>query len=156
MDAHTLETTHCGQFQSKKFILCAGGHARRLPFPGAEYALTHSDVWSLKTLQKSIAIIGAAATGCQLASIFRDFGSEVWLLELASRIVPGEDVHVSQAMEAAFKRKGINVLTGFAGVERIEKGADGLQVMTPNGTGDRVPPVDAVIMANGWRGMSKG
>lgn len=152
VDPHTLETTAGGRFQAEKFILCVGGHARRLPFPGAEYALTHSDVWSLKTLPKSVAIIGAAATGCQLASIFRDFGAEVWLLELAPRIVPAEDRHVSEAMETSFKRKGIHVMTGFAGVERIEKGAEGLRVVPPNGNGDRVPPVDAVILAVGWPG----
>ncbi|GAB4577582.1 MAG: hypothetical protein Fur0022_03130 [Anaerolineales bacterium] len=138
VDAHALETARGGRFQAEKFILCVGGHARRLPFPGAEYALTHSDVWSLRTLPKSVAIIGAAATGCQLASIFRDFGAEVWLLELAPRILPGEDAHVSQAMTDAFTRRGIHVMTGFAGVDRIEKGTEGLRVVTPNG--DNLPP----------------
>ena len=36
-------------FKPRKYILCAGGHARRLDFPGAQYAMTHSDVWSFKT-----------------------------------------------------------------------------------------------------------
>ncbi len=156
VDAHTLETSHGMRFQAEKFILCAGGHARRLPFPGAEYALTHSDVWALKSLPRSVAIIGAAATGCQLASIFRDFGVEVWLLELAPRILPTEDLHVSQAVTAAFVRKGIHVVTGFAGVDRIEKGPGGLRVGTPPGSGDPVPPVDAVILAVGWPGNVEG
>lgn len=147
---HTVETAQGESFQAEKFILCVGGHARRLAFPGAEYALTHSDVWSLKSMPRSVAVIGAAATGCQLASIFRDFGAEVWLLELAPRILPGEDRRVSQEMEAAFQRQGIHVVTEFAGVERIEKGADGLQVITPNGA--KYPPVDAIILAVGWPG----
>ena len=176
VDPHTLETADGNRLQAEKFILCVGGHAQRLPFPGAEYALTHSDVWSLKTLPRSVAIIGAAATGCQLASIFADFGSEVWLLELAPRILPGEDAHVSQAMEAAFVRKGIHVVTGFTGVERIEKGAEGLQVVPLPGSASpppvsvifpqipissyefraSPPPVDVVILAVGWPGNVEG
>lgn len=154
VDPHSLATTQGGQFQADKFVLCVGGRARRLPFPGAEYALTHSDVWALKALPKSVAIIGAAATGCQLGSIFRDFGAEVWLLELAPRILPAEDIHVSQTMTEAFMRKGMHVLTGFAGVERIEKGADGLRVVPP--TGEHLPSVDAVILAVGWPGNVEG
>ena len=83
VDAHTIETANGARFQAEKFILCIGGHARRLPLPGAEYALTHSDVWTLKTLPRSVAIIGAAATGCQLASIFADFGSEATIFSKA-------------------------------------------------------------------------
>ena len=156
VDTSTLETTRGSRFQADKFILCVGGHARRLPFPGAEYALTHSDVWSLKSLPRSVAIIGASATGCQLASIFADFRAEVWLLEIAPRILPAEDMHVSQVMEVAFTRKGIHVMTGFSGLQGIEKGAEGLRVMTPNGRGDAPPPVDAVILAVGWPGNVEG
>lgn len=168
VDAHTLETTRGGHFQAEKFILCVGGHARRLPFPGAEHTLTHSDVWSLHTLPRSVAIIGAAATGCQLASIFRDFGAEVWLLELAPRILPAEDIHVSEAVEASFRRKGIQVLTGFGGVARIEKTPNGLQLIPPppqeipptplNSPAfpSPLPPVEAIILAVGWPGNVEG
>lgn len=153
VDANTLETGNGARFQAEKLILCVGGHARRLPFPGAEFALTHSDVWSLKTVPQSVAIIGAAATGCQLASIFRDFGAEVWLLELAPHILPTEDLHVSQTMAAAFRGKGIHVLTGFAGVERIEKRTERLEIET---SGRDTLHVDVAIMAVGWPGNVEG
>ncbi len=167
VDAHTLATTRGGRFRAEKFILCVGGHARRLPFPGAEYALTHSDVWSLKALPRSVAIIGAAATGCQLASIFADFGAQVWLLELAPRILPAEDAHVSQAMEAAFRRKGIHIVTGIAGVERIT--ADGgrqtaaigdqpsavgspITLHYAQGNETHLLSTDSILLAVGWPG----
>ena len=148
-DAHTIVTGNGRRFWAEKFILCVGGHARRLDLPGAEHLLTHSDVWSLKRLPRSVAIIGAAATGCQLASIFADFGAEVWLLELAPRILPAEDSHVSQTMELAFKRKGIHIVTAFAGLERVEKSEAGLRVIAPKLS---LPVVDEVILAVGWPG----
>ncbi len=77
LDGHTVGLPDGTRLQAEKFILCAGGRARRLEFPGAELALTHSDVWALKDLPSSVIIVGAAATGCQLASIFSAFGAQV-------------------------------------------------------------------------------
>ncbi len=103
MDPHTVEVPDGRQFRGGTFILCAGGRARRLDFPGEELALTHSDIWRLQKLPRSVAIVGGAATGCQLATIFNAFGSEVTVLDVAPRILTIEDSLVSQAMGEAFR-----------------------------------------------------
>ena len=138
--------------EAEKFILCVGGQARRLSFPGAEFALTHSDVWSLRSLPRSIAIIGAAATGCQLASIFAAFGSEVTLLDIAPRILPGEDESVSQAMEVAFQSRGIHIFTGIRAVERIERSEAGSRLCFQRQGQTLTVQAEAVLMAVGWPG----
>jgi pyruvate/2-oxoglutarate dehydrogenase complex dihydrolipoamide dehydrogenase (E3) component len=56
VDAHTILLADGRTFQAEKFILCAGGHSRRLDFPGAELALTHKELWELKQLPGSLAI----------------------------------------------------------------------------------------------------
>lgn len=119
VDPHTLATATGADIRARRFVIACGGHARRLPFPGSELALTHSDVWGLRRLPRSVAIVGAAATGAQLASIFAAFGSRVALLELAPRFVPGEDPDISAALQAAFEANGITVITGISGVEGI-------------------------------------
>jgi pyruvate/2-oxoglutarate dehydrogenase complex dihydrolipoamide dehydrogenase (E3) component len=160
IDPHTIALTSPADGQdgslktlhAEKFILCVGGQARRLSFPGAELALTHSDVWSLRALPRSAAIIGAAATGCQLASIFTAFGAEVTLLDLAARILPAEDEDVSQAMQTAFQERGVHMLTGIAGVQRIEQDRDGLSLIyTRDGESLQVK-AETVVMAVGWPG----
>lgn len=75
-DPHTLITEDGSLFHADQIILCAGGRARRLSFTGAEYLMTHSDVWDLTALPRRLVVIGSAATGCQLAAIFHAFGSE--------------------------------------------------------------------------------
>ncbi len=140
------------RLQATTFILCVGGHARRLTFPGAEYALTHSDVWNMKQLPRSVAIVGASATGCQLASIFAEFGSTVHLLELGSRILPGEDEAVSHVMEQSFRRRGITIITNFTTVDRIDKTDDGLRLTYIAGTDTHEITTDDVILAVGWPG----
>ena len=87
-------------------IIACGGHARRLAFPGSELALTHSDIWALAEVPGPLCIVGAAATGLQLASIFAAFGSRVTVLEMAPRIVPGEDDDISAALAGASRPTG--------------------------------------------------
>ena len=137
---------------AERFILACGGHARRLPFPGSELALLHHDVWSMRALPRSIAIVGGAATGVQLASIFAAFGSRVVILEIAPRLVPGEDVELSAALAEQFVRSGITVTAGIGGVEGIERASAQLRVTYR--LGDAVEPltVDAVLLAAGWPG----
>ena len=138
--------------EAEKFILCVGGQARRLNFPGAEFALTHSDVWSLKSLPRSVAIIGAAATGCQLASIFAAFGTGVTLLDITSRILHVEDEAVSQTMHMAFEARGVQVITGINAVERIERLRAGLSLQFTHDGQIKAVEADAVILAVGWPG----
>src|SRR5688572_32480506 len=64
---------------------------------------------ALPIFPRTLAIVGAAATGAQLASVFAAFGSSVTLLELAPRVVPGEDEDVSVALTAGFAANGIEV-----------------------------------------------
>lgn len=150
LDAHRIQIGENQQIETDKVILCAGGHARRLGFPGAEHALTHSDVWSLKTLPDSIAIIGAAATGCQLASIFNAFGVQVFMLELAERILPIEDETTSKVMLAAFEGRGIKITTGIQGVTRIQKSDSRYTLEYNQGNQANYLEVSAVILSVGW------
>ena len=138
--------------EADRFIIAAGGHARRLPFPGSELALTHSDVWEMRDLPGSMAIVGAAATGAQLASVFAAFGTSVTLLELAPRVVPGEDADISAALAAGFTANGIDVITGIGGVDGITRHGGGLRLAYR--TGDRQAALDvaSVMLAVGWPG----
>ncbi|HUF36965.1 MAG TPA: NAD(P)/FAD-dependent oxidoreductase [Anaerolineales bacterium] len=161
VDPHRIRTENGETFTAEKFILSAGGRPRRLPFPGAEHALTHSDIWSLRTLPRSAAIIGAAATGCQLASIFSAFGCDVALLDIAPAVLPAEDPAISEGMRAAFTARGIRIETGISGVDRIERSPHGPHgPHDPHGLalhyrrGDAAQTLDSeiVVFAVGWPG----
>lgn len=152
LDERTLSLANGTRLEASKFILCVGGHARRLPFPGAEHALTHSDVWSLKTLPKSIVIVGGAATGSQLASIFAAFGSQVTLLDLVPRLMPMEDERVSQTIRVAFEQRSVQVITGISGIDRIEPADRSFTLHYKHA--DRMETLEAetIVLAVGWPG----
>jgi pyruvate/2-oxoglutarate dehydrogenase complex dihydrolipoamide dehydrogenase (E3) component len=149
---HGVQAAGGDLLEADRFIIAAGGHARRLPFPGSELALTHSDVWEMRGLPSSMAIVGAAATGAQLASVFAAFGTTVTLLELAPRVVPGEDEDISAALTAGFTANGIDVITGISGVDAITRDGGGLRLAYRTADEPAVLDVESVMLAIGWPG----
>ncbi|MEO6061536.1 MAG: NAD(P)/FAD-dependent oxidoreductase [Thermoflexales bacterium] len=151
VDANTI--AFAGRaLEARRFILCAGGRARRLDFPGAEHALTHTDVWTLKRLPRSLIVVGGAATGCQLASIFAAFGAKVTILDLAPRLVPGEDEVVSRALTDAFLRRDISLVTGIQGLDRIEVDGEWRSLFFKLDGGVHRLDADAILLSTGWLG----
>lgn len=155
-DPYTLALDDGQRIQGEKFVLCAGGHARRIRLPGSEHALTHSDVWSLETLPGSVAVVGGAATGCQLASVFAAYGAEVRLLDAAPRILGAEDESVSSGIAGAFGRRGIEITSGIGGVERIENEGKDLRLFYTHEGELRAISAEAVLLAIGWVGDLEG
>src|ERR671920_1219523 len=152
VDSHTIALGNGSSVQGEKFILCVGGHARRIPLPGSEHALTHSDIWTMKGLPESVVVVGGAATGCQLASVFAAFGSRVRLLEVAPRILGGEDGVVSEGVAGVFARRGIEIITGIGGVERIDREGRLLRLFYTQDGETRFLDSEAVVLAVGWPG----
>jgi pyruvate/2-oxoglutarate dehydrogenase complex dihydrolipoamide dehydrogenase (E3) component len=152
VDPYTVQVSNGDRLSAQKFILSAGGSSRRLDFPGSQYALTHSDVWSMKTLPASLVIVGSGATGCQLASIFSAFGTHVTLLDLAPRILLAEDEAVADTVQGMFAYHGVDVITGMSGIQQLERSANGLVLTYTMNATQHDLPTDAVILAVGWPG----
>ena len=148
-DARTITAPNGREWHAERIVIAVGGRASRLPIPGAELGLTFEDVLSLTALPGRVCVIGAADTGCQLASILADFGCHVWLLEYAPKILPRSDQDVSVALEHAFRDRGIEVVTSGA-VERLEPIEGGVRVVYRTGDGTKSIDVDAAFFAVGW------
>lgn len=151
VDANTVTTADGRTWTADRIIIAAGGRPGRLPIPGAEFGLTYEDLRSLTSLPERVCIIGAADTGCQLASILADFGCTVTLVEYAPRIVTRSDVDVSIALEHAFRNRGIDVVTGAA-VHELVALEPGVRVLYRVGDEARTLDVDAAFFAVGWPG----
>jgi pyruvate/2-oxoglutarate dehydrogenase complex dihydrolipoamide dehydrogenase (E3) component len=151
VDAHTVRIPSGGTFSAEAVVVAVGGHPGRLPIPGAELALTNDHLRDLTAVPGSVAVIGGADTGCQLASILGDFGSDVTLFEGSSRLVPRADEDVSEALVASFRGRGITVLTATF-VERLERTPTGVAIHYRSGDERARRDVDAAFFAVGWPG----
>jgi pyruvate/2-oxoglutarate dehydrogenase complex dihydrolipoamide dehydrogenase (E3) component len=155
VDPNTVAVGDGRSWQADRVILAVGGHPGRLPIPGAELALTYTDLRALTALPGRVAVIGGADTGCQLASILADFGCQTVLLEYAPRLIPRADQDLSAALDAAFTRRGIEVVTG-ASAERLVRVEGGVEVHYQQADGPARRLVDAVFFAVGWPANLQG
>ena len=115
---------------AKKEIIVATGSAPR-SVPGIDVdrkkIIFSDEAIHLPAVPKSIAIMGSGAVGVEFASIFKSYGSEVTVIELLPRLVPGEDDAVSAELERSFKKRGIKVMTGSK-VTSAKAGAKGVDI----------------------------
>lgn len=145
-----IESAHGPSLRSEKFIICTGGLSRPLSLPGFELTSTHSDAWSLASVPRSMLVIGAGATGVQVASIFNAFGSQVTLFEAAPRILMTEDRDVAVTVAAALRTSGIEVLEDAGAIERFEPCPAGIR-LTHSRDGARAHiEATLVVVAVGW------
>jgi pyruvate/2-oxoglutarate dehydrogenase complex dihydrolipoamide dehydrogenase (E3) component len=127
-DPQTLVSDTGQRFHAEHIILCTGGISRRLPVPGFELTATHSDAWSLTAVPESMIVVGAGATGAQVASVFNAFGTRVQLFQAGKRILETEEPEVSAAVAAAFRASGIAVHEGFGTIDGFEHTPGGVRM----------------------------
>jgi dihydrolipoamide dehydrogenase len=132
-------------YEAGAVILATGSVA--LPIPGVEFGDRVVDTWgawSLPELPEKIAVVGAGASGSEIASAYARFGTEVILIEMLDQILPAEDKDVAKIVERVFKKQGIEISTG-APVENVEVGKKSVAFSY----GEKSAEVDYLCIAGG-------
>jgi dihydrolipoamide dehydrogenase len=111
---------------TKHVILATGARARTIPaaglVPDGKLVWTYREALVPDTMPKRLLVIGSGAIGIEFASFFRSFGSEVTVVETLDRILPVEDVEISDFAAKAFTKRGIKLITS-ASVKSLKAGA---------------------------------
>jgi len=132
-------------YEAKAVTLATGSVA--LPIPGVEFGgrvLETWGAWSLAERPNRIAVVGAGASGAELASAYARFGTEVLLIEMLDQILPAEDRDMAKVVERVFKRQGIEISTGTP-VQNVEAGENSVKFSY----GDNSAEVDYLMVAGG-------
>ncbi len=95
-----------------KACIATGARAAGLPLPGLPEVgyLSNETVFSLTELPRRLAVVGAGPIGCELAQTFRNFGSEVYLIEALHGLLPREDREAAAVVQDAILRDGVQLL----------------------------------------------
>ena len=115
-------------YEAKAVVLATGSVA--MAIPGVEFGDRVFDTWgawSLPEQPKKIAVVGAGASGAEIALAYGRFGTEVILIEMLDQILPAEDKDVARVVERAFKKQNITISTGTK-VEAVEPGKGSVKV----------------------------
>jgi dihydrolipoamide dehydrogenase len=113
------------EVQAGMVILATGSIPR--PIPGTEFGarvIGTEEAWALAEAPPRLAVVGAGASGAEIASAYARLGSEVSLFEALDRVLPTEDPDISKLTERGLKKQGITVHLGtqVTGVEPSDAG----------------------------------
>lgn len=156
VEPHVIESEGGRRFEADVVILCVGGVSRRLPIPGFELTVTHSDAWSLTSAPSSMLVIGSGATGAQVASVFNAFGSRVQLFEGGERILRTEEPEVAAHVASAFRAAGIEVHEQFGVIEGFERAGEGVRMTFSKDGVRRQAEAALAVAAIGWTADTGG
>ncbi len=123
------------QYTGKNVVLATGSYPRTLPgldIDGVQ-VMTSEQALKLERVPSSVIVLGGGVIGCEFASVWKSFGSDVTIIEGLPRLVALEDESTSKQLERAVRKRGINfeVGTKFAS---LTKDASGVHVTLENGS----------------------
>jgi dihydrolipoamide dehydrogenase len=101
-------------YTANKAVILATGSVKK-PLPGLEFGgniIGTEEAWALSELPKTLVVIGAGASGTEIASAYQRLGSQVTLYEGLDRVLPTEDADISKVAARGFKKQGIDVKVG--------------------------------------------
>jgi dihydrolipoamide dehydrogenase len=126
LSAPKTVTVGADTYTGTNVVLATGSYARSLPGLDidGQRVITSDHALVLDRVPASAIVLGGGVIGCEFASAWKSFGSEVTIVEALPHLVPLEDEDNSKLLERAFRRRGIGFKLGarFAGVECTDSG----------------------------------
>ena len=109
IDSNKKEKT----YSAHHIIISTGARSRELPNlkQNGKNIIGYREALTLKTLPKSMIIVGSGAIGVEFAYFYNAMGTKVTIVEYLPEIVPNEDHDVSKELTKNLKKKGVTILT---------------------------------------------
>src|SRR5579884_4253816 len=136
-DANTLAVEGGEDVSFKHAIIATGSFPLRPPIPGLDSprCVDSTGLLAQEQVPRRLVILGGGIIGCEFASIFRRFGSEVTIIEMLESLIPQEDADAAKELAKQFGKRGIALQLGkqCTGVDD-----DGSQLTVHYGEGESV------------------
>jgi mercuric reductase len=145
--------------ETKNILICTGSSNRRLKIPGIE-TLAEDDVldnitaFKLKSLPRSMIVIGGGYTGLEVAQMFSHFGTKIIQLEAKDRILSNMEPEVSLTAGEMLNKSGIDLYTGVR-VKKIKKEANQIVVTVDMAGDERDFHAEKIFLAVGVKGNTE-
>lgn len=120
-----------------------------------ERILSSTGALALTRLPGSLVILGGGAIGCEFAYVMNAFGVKVRLVELADRILPGEDAEAGKILQSEFQQRGIEIFTSARAVT-WKQSSSGILIEVEAKTTKSQIECDKILVAVGRNPNSKG
>jgi dihydrolipoamide dehydrogenase len=128
-DANTIAVDGGEDVTFKQAIIATGSFPLQPPIEGldSDKCVDSEGLLGQNEVPKRLVVLGGGIIGCEFASIFRRFGSEVTIVEMLPALIPQEDEDASKELAKQFKKRGIEVNLETQ-CDRVEERDGGLVV----------------------------
>src|SRR5215470_6045750 len=108
-DANTIAVEGGEDVSFKTAIIATGSFPLRPPIDGldSERCVDSTGLLAQTEVPKRLVVLGGGIIGCEFASIFNRFGSEVTIIEMLPSLIPQEDADASKELAKQFGKRGI-------------------------------------------------
>jgi dihydrolipoamide dehydrogenase len=148
-DASTIAVEGGEDVSFKQAIVATGSYPLRPPIPGLDSSrcVDSTGLLGQEQVPRRLVVLGGGIIGCEFASIFRRFGSEVTIIEMLPSLIPQEDADASKELAKQFSRRGI-ALHLEKQCKQVEETGDGLRVRF--GEGETVEADLMLVSVGRW------
>src|SRR5213079_732014 len=128
-DANTIAVEGAEDVTFKSAIIATGSFPLRPPIDGldSQRCVDSTGLLAQTEVPRRLVVLGGGIIGCEFASIFRTFGSEVTIVEMLDRLITGEDDDAAKELAKQFGKKGITLELGKQ-CTRVEQQGNSLLV----------------------------
>ncbi|HEV8553491.1 MAG TPA: FAD-dependent oxidoreductase [Casimicrobiaceae bacterium] len=135
---------------TRAIVIAAGSSPVIPPLPGlcAAECLTSDTIWDVSKLPERLVVLGAGPIGCELAQALARFGTAVTVVEMADRILLGEDPDAAAAVASALEEDGVRLLTGHKAT-RVERDGHARSIIVEAADQQERIECDAILCAVG-------
>src|SRR5262245_25810441 len=135
-------------------IVATGSYPVRPPIPGLDSprCVDSTGLLAATEVPRRLVILGGGIIGCEFASIFNRFGTEVTIIEMLPHLIPAEDEDASKELEKAFRKRGV---TQHLGKQCTQVDDHGDHLTVHFGEGETVD-CDVMLVAVGRAALVEG
>src|SRR4051812_26260066 len=153
-DANTIAVEGGEDVRFKSAIVATGSFPLRPPIPGLDSprCVDSTGLLAQESVPKRLVILGGGIIGCEFASIFSRFGSEVTIVEMLDTLIPAEDADAAKELAKQFQKRGIALQLGKQ-CTKVED--DGSQLTVHFGDGETVK-ADLMLVSVGRAPLVEG
>ncbi|KUG58242.1 dihydrolipoyl dehydrogenase [Nesterenkonia jeotgali] len=120
------------RYTGKNIVLATGSTSKTFGLPLSKKIITSTEALELDYTPKSAIVLGGGVIGCEFASAWTSFGTEVTIIEGLPSLVPNEDPSIVKQLERTFKKRGITFNTGTF-FNEVKETEDGVKVTLEDG-----------------------
>jgi len=153
-DANTITVDSGEDVTFKQAIVATGSFPMRPPIPGLDSprCVDSTGLLAQESVPKRLVVLGGGIIGCEFASIFNRFGSEVTIIEMLDTLIPQEDGDAAKELAKQFEKRGVKLNIGK---QCTQVDDDGSQLTVHFGDGEIVQ-ADLMLVSVGRAPLVEG